>query len=392
MKGHVFKQCKCPAVRDQAGRRVNCPKPHGSWKWMADLPVTDGQPRRQQTKAGYKTKRDAEQGLREYLALADQGQVAPPALTTLGLYLEEWLDRVEPTLARTASSNYRIVLRSHVLPHLGTRRLTKLEPRGVALLYRHLLEQGGRGGRPLSATTVRTVHRVLHKALEDAVRDGALGRNPLARVQPPKAVKRELQVWDRDQVRKFLEVAAGDRLQAAWLLALLCGLRRGELAGLRWSDVDLEQGVLRVASQRTTDAHWVVVTKEPKGTSRRSIDLGPVLAEALQRHRAAAALAAHGGQLGLVFVREDGSPFHPDRLRELFQSLAKRAGVPVIRLHDARHSCATLALDAGLHPKVVQQLLGHSNWAVTMDLYSHRVGRLQREATQRLEELVHSPF
>jgi len=130
--------------------------------------------------------------------------------------------------------------------------------------------------------------------------------------------------------------------------------------------------------------------KEPKGTSRRTVDLGPMLVDALRHHRERAEVEASdvGSEYwasGRVFTREDGTPYHPDRLRELFQAVAKRAGVPVIRLHDARHSCATLALDAGLHPKVVQQLLGHSSWSVTMDLYSHRVERLQRSATAQLE-------
>lgn len=136
-----------------------------------------------------------------------------------------------------------------------------------------------------------------------------------------------------------------------------------------------------------------MITKEPKGTSRRTVDIGPVLTAALTAHRQAVETAVRQGAMpspagGLVFVEADGSGYHPDRLRELFQALSKRAGVPVIPLHDARHSCATLALDAGLHPKVVQQLLGHSSWNVTMDLYSHRVERLQRDASAQLEVLV----
>lgn len=249
---------------------------------------------------------------------------------------------------------------------------------------------------PLSATTVRTVHRVLAKALNDAVRDGVIGRNPATNVPLPKAVRADLLVWHREQVAAFLVVAAGDRLFAAWLLALLCGLRRGELAGLRWGDVDLRARTVRITSQRTTDAEWRVITKEPKGTSRRTLDLGPVLLEALtdfrtRRVREQGGLAKDLDPGSLVFVRADGGAFHPDRLRELFQALARKADVPVIRLHDARHSCATLALDAGLYPKVVQQLLGHSSWGVTMDLYSHRVDRLQRDASEQLEELVLIP-
>ncbi|HWH28587.1 MAG TPA: tyrosine-type recombinase/integrase [Mycobacteriales bacterium] len=390
MSGHVYKRCSCPVLRDEQGRKIACPEAHGSWTYVADVPVDDGAPRRQVTKGGFKTKRDAEAALRAFLVDADRGLVALPSRMTLGEYLTGWLDAVEPSLAPTAATNYRMLVRCYVQPHLGERRLTGLRPDHFLSAYRALLAGGGRNGRPLSATTVRTVHRILSKALSDAVRDGVFTRNPAQRVPLPRRVRPELQVWTREQLAAFLPVAAEDRLQAAWLLALLCGLRRGELAGLRWTDLDLEQRLLRVSTQRTTDANWQVVVKEPKGTSRRTVDLGPMLVDALRHHRERAEVEASdvGSEYwasGRVFTREDGTPYHPDRLRELFQAVAKRAGVPVIRLHDARHSCATLALDAGLHPKVVQQLLGHSSWSVTMDLYSHRVERLQRSATAQLE-------
>ena len=393
MSGHVYKRCSCPVQRDERAKRLNCLRPHGSWTLVPDVPRGGDAPRRQHTKGGFATKRDAEAALRTFLAAADTGYAVLPKKITLGDYLAGWLDAVEPSLAATASSNYRIIVRCYVLPHLGSTWLASLRQDHLISAYRALLTGGGRQGRPLSATTVRTVHRILSKALGDAVRDGLLPRNPAANVPLPKRVTPELQVWDRAQVMTFLPYAAQDRLHAAWLLALLCGLRRGELAGLRWFDVDLELGVVRITSQRTTDAEWRVITKEPKGTSRRTVDIGPVLTAALTAHRQAVESAVRQGAMpspagGLVFVEADGSGYHPDRLRELFQALSKRAGVPVIRLHDARHSCATLALDAGLHPKVVQQLLGHSSWNVTMDLYSHRVERLQRDASAQLEVLV----
>jgi integrase len=392
MSGHVYKRCGCPVQRDAAGKRINCPRTHGSWYFVANLPAEGPNPRRQHTKGGFTTRRDAEQALRTFLATVDQGQVVLPTKITFEQYIDSWLEAVEPSLSATTVSNYRIIVRCYLRPQLGFYRLTSLRPDHFIKAYRALLTSGGKGGRPLSATTVRTAHRIASKALNDAVRDGLMHRNPAAHIPLPKQVRPELQVWDRAQVAAFLEVAVSDRLRAAWLLALLCGLRRGELAGLRWTDVDLEMGVVRIASQRTTDAEWRVITKEPKGTSRRSIDLGPVLLAALTAHRHAneEERRQHGltGDQQLVFVQPDGKGYHPDRLRELFQAVAKRAEVPIIRLHDARHSCATLALDAGLHPKVVQQLLGHSSWNVTMDLYSHRVDRLQREASRRLEEHV----
>jgi integrase len=360
---------------------------------VADVPRDGEAARRQHSKGGFATRRDAEAALRVFLTAADTGLVVLPTKVTVGEYLAGWLDAVEPSLAPTAASNYRIIVRCYVVPHLGKHKMTSLRPDQLISTYRALLAGGGRQGRQLSATTVRTVHRILSKALGDAVRDGVLPRNPATNVPLPKAVKPELQVWNRAQVAAFLPYAAQDRLYAAWLLALLCGLRRGELAGLRWADVDLERGTVRITSQRTTDAEWRVITKEPKGTSRRTVDIGPVLSAALTAHRQAVETAQRQDGMpspaeGLVFVQPHGGGYHPDRLRELFQALAKRAGVPVIRLHDARHSCATLALDAGLHPKVVQQLLGHSSWNVTMDLYSHRVERLQRDASAQLKELV----
>ena len=185
---------------------------------------------------------------------------------------------------------------------------------------------------------MRTAHRILSKALNDAVRDGVLPRHPPASVPLPRQVKPDLQVWDRSQVAACLEVAQTDRLRVASLLALLCRLRRGELVGLRWTGVDLEQGVLSVAGQRTTDAEWRGVTKEPKGTSRRSVDLGPVVLGVLVAHRwqgVQEALQRPGPSVepgGLALLQADGQPHHPDRLRELFQALAREAGVPVIRL------------------------------------------------------------
>ena len=307
MSGHVYKRCTCPAQRGPDGRKLNCQRSHGSWTFVAWLPEEAASTRQQHTKGGFPTKKDAELAMRAFLATIDTGQVVLPSKVTVGDYLAGWLDAVEPSLADTAASNYRIIVRCYVLPHLATHKMTTLRPDHLIKTYRALLAAGGRRGRPLSATTVRTAHRILSKALGDAVRDGILVRNPAANVPLPKAVKPELQVWNRAQVATFLPYAAQDRLNAAWLLALLCGLRRGELAGLRWSEVDLERGTVRITSQRTTDSEWNVITKEPKGTSRRTVDFGPVLMAALTAHRQATETAQRqdgmpSAEGGLVFV------------------------------------------------------------------------------------------
>lgn len=237
------------------------------------------------------------------------------------------------------------------------------------------------------------MHRVLSKAFGDAVREQRLPANPATWAKLPRRQPPEMKTWTAEQAATFLGVAAADRLHAAWLLALACGLRRGELAGLRWIDVDLDRPTVSIVHQRTVDAEWNVIVKEPKGTSRRTIDLGPATAAALRRHRAQSAverLLAGEAYVdsGLVFVQEDGTAYHPDRLTRMFRRVSADAGVPLIRLHDARHSCATLALAAGIHPKVVQQLLGHASWSTTMDLYTHRVDRLQKEASHLIEQAM----
>jgi len=178
VRGHTFKRCTCPLRRDEAGNRVTCPRQHGSWVYVADVsPQEPGQKRRQQTKGGFATRREAEAGLQEYLRRAQLGQVVAPSRLTVEDYLAQWLERVTLSLAVTAASNYRTLVRCYVLPHLAQQRLTNLRADHLVAAYRTLLARGGRGGGPLSATTVRTVHRVLSKALADAARDGKLARN-----------------------------------------------------------------------------------------------------------------------------------------------------------------------------------------------------------------------
>jgi integrase len=393
VQGTTYKRCSCPVRRDRNGRRLACGKAHGSWTYHVDVPATDGRQRRQVTKGGFATRKAAEAALAGFLGHAARGEVAVAGRRKVGDYLDEWLAGMRPTLAVSAWTNYRSLLDLYVRPRIGAMRLSAVTASTLTALYADLLGGGGKNGKSLSPTTVRLVHRVLNKAFSDAVESRLIAVNPAQHAKVPARQRVEMQTWTAEQAATFLRAAAGDRLYAAWLLALACGLRRGELCGLRWSDVDLERQTLSVVSQRTTDADWQVITKEPKGTSRRTIDLGAEAVAALRAHRKRVLAerlewGAAYTDTGLVFVREDGMGYHPSRLTDLFQGIARAAGVPVIRLHDARHSCATLALAAGIHPKVVQQLLGHASWSTTMDLYTHRVERLQKDASGRIESVL----
>jgi integrase len=334
MRGSVFKRCSCPVRQDERGRRLTCAKQHGSWSYKVDVPAMAAGRRKQLVKGGFPTRREAEEAMAEALAKAARGQLVLPSRLTVGGYLEQWLAAVRPTLAAAAWTNYRGCLELYVRPHLDDVPLTKLTGAMVTSLNGALVTGGGRNGKPLSPTTVRIVHRVLNKALNDAVRDDLLLVNPVVKAVPPKRQRYEA-VWTAQQAALFLTAVRTERLYAAWLIALSCGLRRGELAGLRWFDLDLDRGTLSVTTQRTTDSDYNIITKAPKGTGRRVIDLGVDTVEALQAHRAAQLDEVrdfHGLLIvddlevpEYVFVADDLRPIHPQRLTDLFQQASKDA-------------------------------------------------------------------
>ena len=333
MKGSTVKRCPCPVRRDGGGRRMACGKPHGSWSYVVDVAATNGQKRRQISKGGFATRKAAETALSEFLTQATRGDVAVGGRSSLGEYLAEWLTGMRLSLAVSAWTNYRSILELYVQPRIGHIRLSALRGSTLTALYGELLAGGGKGGRALSPTTVRLVHRVLTKALNDAVESRQLAANPAQYAKVPARRRIEMRTWTAEQAETFLRSAAGDRLYAVWLLALACGLRRGELAGLRWADVDLEQRTLSVVSQRTTDADWQIVTKEPKGTSRRTIDLGGEALGALRAHRrqSVSERLVWGSaytDTGLVFVREDGTGYSPVPSRRPVPVPGPRRGRP----------------------------------------------------------------
>jgi integrase len=349
--------------------------------------------KRQKWVGGFRTKRAAEAAMIEALGRVNAGQFVDPGRLTVGEFLEHWLESVTPGLRASTAASYAMVLTKRVLPRVGSHRLASLTPGHLTAMYADLLAHGGRFGRPLSPRSVRYSHTVVGRALADAVDWGLLPRNPARSAKPPRAVKTEMLVWDVAQARQFLASVRDDRLYAMWLLMLTTGLRRGEIAGLRWSDVDLDAGVISVQSTRVSvDAK--VVTVEPKtAKGRRPVALDEATVESLRAHRLGQLeerMQLGGAWLdsGFVFVREDGAPYHPERLLIMFRRATAEAGVPAIRLHDLRHTCATLALSAGVHPKVVQERLGHSSVNITLDTYSHVVKGLQHDAAEKVAALL----
>jgi len=245
----------------------------------------------------------------------------------------------------------------------------------------------------VAAVPGAVVHRVLRKALNDAVLWGLLARSPLLGVKPPRQAAPEMRSWTPDEARHFLCVVEGDRLYALWVVVLATGMRRGELAGLRWADVDLDAGVLAVRRSRVSVSYLVHEADPKTRSSRRTISLDPLVIGVLRAFRRCQleerlAWGPAWTDTGYVFTSEDGLPLHPERITVLFGRLVASAGLSKVRLHDLRHTSASLMLAAGVHPKIVSERLGHSSVSITLDLYSHVIPGLQAEAAEKLGEMI----
>jgi len=361
-----------------------------TWYLFVADPAT-GKPR-QRSKGGYRTKRECQAALNDALSTVRTGTFVEASRRTTGSFLrDEWLPAMRLNVRPTTWATYQGLLEAYVIPTLGGVELQQLSPGHLA----QELLASGRRHRPggLAAKTVRNVHVLIHRALRDAVRWGYTVRNVADAADPPKVKAAELQVWTPGQLRAFLLHVRRDRHYAAWLLAATTGMRRGELLGLRWIDVDLEAGRVAVRQPRVV-VDYAVHTSEPKtARSRRSIALDPATAAALREHQArqAAEKALVGlayEDSGLVFTHPDGSPIHPRLFSDWFKQHARRAGLPKIRLHDVRHSYATAALAAGIAAKVVSERLGHATIAITMDTYSHVLPGLDERAAATVAQLI----
>lgn len=272
---------------------------------------------------------------------------------------------------------------------LRDRAITSVASADLSARYSALLRGGRRDGRRgLSSRTVRYLHAILNKALADAVRAGLITLNPATTADPPSVRASRppvFRVWTPAELARFLESAEGDPLYPAFHLAATTGLRRGELLGLRWCDLDEQARELHVVQSVVEVAHQVCVTPPKTDRSRRLVSLDVRTADVLARHRAAIGRVAADG---LIFCDPDRAPIHPALFSYYFQQRVKAAGVPRIRLHDLRHTHATHALKAGIHPKVVSERLGHATIAITLDTYSHVLPSLQREAAETVAALI----
>ena len=367
----------------------------GSWEVCLDVgrdPVTGKRLRQFETVKG--SKKDAQKRLHELLHTREQGTYIKPTKLTVAQFLEEWLqDYVRTNTAPRTAERYQEIVRVHLIPALGSLPVVALQPHHIQKYYAQALETGRRDGKGgLSAQTVHHHHRVLYEALKYGVKHGILIRNVAEAVDAPRPEHRELSILRSNEIRLILDATNGTPYYAIFFALAYTGLRRSELLGLRWADIDLEKATLSVVQTLHQLRGGKYIFREPKSKrSRRQIALSPKLAIMLWEHRfkQEQAWILLGKPLlptDLVFSHPDGRPIRPDNVTRAFNTIVRSLGLKGVRLHDLRHAHATILLEEGVHPKVVQERLGHSSVSTTLDIYSHVVPSLQQAAARKIDE------
>jgi integrase len=382
MRGHIRKRGATWTAVAYLGRDPETAKP--KYKWSG----------------GHRTRKDAERALTELVGRVQKGTYLEPTKQTVGEYLTAWLTAASLDLRPSTRPAYEIAVEKHLVPRLGALPLQKLTTTHLNVVYADLLASGRRDGKGgLSPRSVRFIHTIIRKALNDAVDARLLDWNPASKAKPPKAktadeqARRKRSFWDAEEVRRFLDAAKAHRLHAAFHLAAMTGMRRGEVLGLRWRDLDLE-GARLVVEQTLVAPRYVLTFSEPKTQQgRRSIDLDPETLAVLRAHRVRQAQEqlAFGPDYAaseLVFRSSDGTPVIPALFSLAFKKVVKDAGLATIRLHDLRHTHVALLARAGVPAKVIQERVGHHSAGFTLDNYGGTFPSQHRDAADRFAALV----
>ncbi len=359
-------------------------------RWMARYTVHALEGPKQKTIMGKKgeSRKEVAEKLTKAQADRDGGMVYEGENLTLGEYLDRWLSgSVRGSVRQSTYERYEIALRVHLKPVLGRIKLKNLSPARVAAFYQDRLDSGQ------SPASVNKLHVTLHKALKQAVRWNMLPRNVCEAVDAPRPAPEEIETLSAEQVRSLLVATSGDRLEALYILAVHAGLREGELLALKWEDVDLDTATLQV--RRTlSKAGTGYRFESPKSGKGRKIKLTHRATQGLRAHRKAQ-LEERMGKAGLwedhglVFPSEAGTIINPTNLRKRsFARLLERAGLPKVRFHNLRHTCATLLFSRNTHPKHVQELLGHANIKITLDTYSHAIPGMGDQTARAMEDAL----
>lgn len=354
-------------------------------RWMGRLALGNG---KRQTVYG-KTRAEVVRRLAEAVKAKEEHLPVVNNRRTVEQFLNKWLATVQPRLQPTTHARYEGLVRLQVIPEIGKYKLARLTAADLQSLYSTWRTRG------LSATSVRHLHAVLHTALAQAARWDYVPRNVADLVVKPKMAARQMHPLTLEQATLLLDAAAGDRLEALYVVAVSAGLRQGELLALRWSNIEWDSGSLQVRGTMQPTREGLRIAEPKTKSSRRSVQLAPLAMDALKRHRSAQKVErlkvgeGWNHDLDLVFPNRFGQPMGAAvLLKGSFHPLLKRAGLPHMRFHELRHGAATYQLEAGTPAKVVSEMLGHSTIAITLDLYSHVTPTMQSRAAEVANDVL----
>ncbi|MCH8110091.1 MAG: tyrosine-type recombinase/integrase [Chloroflexi bacterium] len=358
----------------------------GSWRLRYWLPPDADGKRKQATETVRGTKKQAEVVLRERQTAVENGGFVPKAHETVAGFMRSWLETYAAanTKPRTLYGYQRYNIQ-YIEPTIGGVVLQKLTPQHLQGVYAGMLDRG------LSPSTIGQLHRIFKEALSHAVQWGILTRNVADATTPPKKRRGEMEMWDVSMINRFLNIAEEARYSDLYHLIILTGMRRAELCGLRWRDVDLDRASLSVINTWQRIPGIGFLAGHPKTDKPRAIALSKEAVKLMQSIRSKQiehrlSVGPVWQDTGYVFTRPDGRPLVPDMVTNSFTKLIRSSDLPHMTLRGLRHAHATLLLAAGVHPKIVSESLGHSNIAITMDIYSHVLPGMQEAAAQALDE------
>jgi integrase len=363
----------------------------GHWAIVIDVSDPQTGKRRRKWHSFKGTKREAQIESARLISELKAGTYMEPSKTTLSAFFDQWLAQIKSRISPRTHERYTEIVSKNIKPALGAILLDKLQPAQIVASYEKALTSGRRDGTGgLSPATVVYMHRLIKQALAHAVRWQMLNRNPADAVDPPKVERSRMITYDMAQTAELLEKLQGSRVLTAVMLGVLCGLRRGEIAALRWRNVNLIEGQLAVVeSAEQTKAG--VRYKEPKSGRARTVALSASVTAELKSHRLRQSeellkLGVRQTESTFVCAREDGQPLQPRSISQAWRQGLKLTKMPPIRFHDLRHAHATHLLSTGVHPKIASERLGHSKVGITLDLYSHVLPGMQEDAAARVDE------
>ena len=366
-----------------------------SWQLTVEMPrdpITGERKRKYKTVTG--TKKEADQALRRFITELERGEYIEDNNITVSDWLQKWLEvYIVPTVSPTTLVGYKGMIRRYIDPLIGHLQVQEMNALAVQI-WVNKLKVSPSSGEPLTAGTIKHTYHVLRGAMDKAVQAGLIHRSPCAGIQLPKGEKKKPVIYDETQIQQLLDFARGTEMELIIDLELCMGMRRGELLGLQWQDVNWEKNQIHIIRSRVAvDGKSVV--KQPKTESgTRTVDVPEILMKKLKAHKIKCMeqKIRVGRRLleeDFIIVHPDGKPIYPEYVSQLFMKLQKRANLPKCRFHDLRHLCASIMVKQGVEVKVAQERLGHKDITTTMNIYAHVLPGSAREAAEKIGQLVY---